>query len=83
VHDNIGAGVRALGASDAPYGLRLQGASGVIRDNLGDGVILGDTTVLQTRVVRGFVGDLQMYRNEAGIRVRQRDDRPTSPAARY
>ena len=74
VHDNLGAGVRALGASDVPYGLRLEGLGGIVRDNAGDGVILGDTTVAQARVVRGFVGDLQIYGNETGIRVRQRDD---------
>jgi hypothetical protein len=42
VHDNAGAGIRALAAIGDPYGLHIQGAGTEIADNGGDGVVLGD-----------------------------------------
>jgi hypothetical protein len=66
------AGIFAVRASHAD-GLRIQGNGGRVHDNSGHGVVLGHPTE-QTGAVYGFVGDLQIFGNQIGIRVQQKDD---------
>lgn len=62
---DLGTGLR-LASSVLPFG------TGLIHDNSGHGVAVGDAS-LQTGLVFGFVGDQQIYRNDEGIHVAQRD----------
>ncbi len=68
-------GVYALRASDAGTGIELVG-SGLERcavyDNSGDGIVLGDPAT-QNGVVYGRILDTDVYGNQVGIRIWQKD----------
>ncbi len=64
------AGLRVLRASD-PAGLLLQG--GEVSDNSGHGIALGDFAA-QTGAVTARIEAMQIFANEVGIDVRQRDN---------
>jgi hypothetical protein len=74
IHENAGAGLRALRAEN---GLRvdddvLSGTRSKVRDNGGDGIVLGDL-LDQTGHISARIRSALIYGNEAGIRVRQKD----------
>lgn len=63
------AGVLALRASG---GLTWRGVESVVRDNTGHGFVLGHATD-QSGPVRGRISDTQIYANNIGIYVEQKD----------
>jgi hypothetical protein len=80
VHDNTGAGVRVLRASSSSGARTGEGL--VIGDNVssrvtigyngGDGVVLGDPN-LQTGIINARISNADVFGNETGILVRERN----------
>ncbi len=65
-------GIRILRASDAA-GFLMHGLGSRVNDNTGNGITLGHATD-QSGAVYGYLRDAQIYNNQFGIRVQQKDD---------
>jgi hypothetical protein len=71
IHHNGQTGVYAIRASNAT-GLVLEGFQSQVHDNGGNGVTLGDLTA-QTGAVLARIADAQIFGNQIGIRVQQKN----------